>query len=277
MNKFINLTTILLIICLVLTACGGEKTYKVFPFDGDTEIFGNLKDNIIVSKKDPAVLSIDNDNKTIKIIIPIELTKSIYGDLDNYEFFIGAQIYDKGEERIEFEKDNYEFIANNLYNDEKQNLSTIEELKAFLSKSKGAKTNLEIKLVLNNLPNNINEMLSKAKFYMLECEKEEKGKYNFDDDDYYDDDYDTPSYSNKTNQDWDNILDSYENYIEEYIKLLKKANSGDMSALIEYMEYMEKAMDLAEKMEDAEGEMNATQATRFTKLQAKLANAAANM
>lgn len=85
------------------------------------------------------------------------------------------------------------------------------------------------------------------------------------------------SISSKGSEDWDALLKSYENYIDQYIKLMKKAKGGDMSAMTEYAEMMEKAVDLQEKMENAGDEFSATQMAKFTKLQAKLATAAAEM
>ncbi len=83
--------------------------------------------------------------------------------------------------------------------------------------------------------------------------------------------------ASKRNNDIDAYLKSYEEYVDQYIKLMKKAKDGDMSAMTEYAEYMEKATDLSEKMEKAESEMSSAQMAKFMKIQAKLSQAAANM
>lgn len=83
--------------------------------------------------------------------------------------------------------------------------------------------------------------------------------------------------SSSNSKDWDEILESYEEYIDKYIALLKKTQNGDMDAMTEYAEMMEKATDLAEKLEDADDELSTTQASKFLKLQTKLANAAMEM
>lgn len=88
------------------------------------------------------------------------------------------------------------------------------------------------------------------------------------------------SYSSKktvSNEDWDKVLKSYESYIDQYIKLMKKAANGDASAMTEYASMMEKATDLSEKMNNAGDDLSASQMTKFMKLQTKLANAAADM
>ena len=96
------------------------------------------------------------------------------------------------------------------------------------------------------------------------------------DDEPDDEDYDEPTISTKS-EDWDAILKDYETFIDKYISLMKKAKNGDMTALAEYSEYMEKATELSEKLGNAGGNLTATQAAKFAKLQTKLANAAANL
>jgi ABC-type glycerol-3-phosphate transport system substrate-binding protein len=85
------------------------------------------------------------------------------------------------------------------------------------------------------------------------------------------------STSSKSSEDWDAILKSYDDYIEKYIKLMKKAKSGDISALSEYPSMLEKATDLSDKLKNAGSELSASQAAKFLKLQTKLANAALDL
>lgn len=87
------------------------------------------------------------------------------------------------------------------------------------------------------------------------------------------------SLSEKTtnNTDWDKVLKSYESYINQYIKLLKKAKKGDVSAITEYSKMMEKASDLSDKLANAGDDLTSSQIAKFVKLQTKLTNAVANM
>ena len=96
------------------------------------------------------------------------------------------------------------------------------------------------------------------------------------DDEPDDEDYDEPTISTKS-EDWDAILKDYEVFIDKYISLMKKAQSGDMTALTEYTEYLEKATALSNKLGNAGSNLSASQAAKFAKLQAKLAKAAANL
>ena len=75
---------------------------------------------------------------------------------------------------------------------------------------------------------------------------------------------------------WDEILDDYEKVVNNYVKVYSKAMAGDFSALSSYMDLLEDAEDLAEELEDAEDEMSISQMERYTKITAKLTEAALN-
>lgn len=79
------------------------------------------------------------------------------------------------------------------------------------------------------------------------------------------------------NTNWDKVLADYEAYTDKYIKLLKKANAGDMSAMTEYVEMLEKAQEFQESLENADDDLTSAQMQKFTKIQMKLANAAAGL
>lgn len=65
------------------------------------------------------------------------------------------------------------------------------------------------------------------------------------------------------NNDYDKLLDSYEKYVNQYLKFAKKAASGDVSILTEYAELMKKTTDLASKLESAQGKMSSKQMNRY--------------
>lgn len=73
---------------------------------------------------------------------------------------------------------------------------------------------------------------------------------------------------------WDEVLDEYEEFVDQYVKFFKKAQAGDMSALTEYMECLESAVSLQEKLEDAESDLSMAQVKRLNKIILKIANAA---
>ena len=65
---------------------------------------------------------------------------------------------------------------------------------------------------------------------------------------------------------WDELLDSYEEFVDEYISLMKKAQDGDMDAISEYTTYMQKAQKLGEKFSKAQGNMSTEQWARYTQI-----------
>gem|GEM_PF-3843139 len=77
-----------------------------------------------------------------------------------------------------------------------------------------------------------------------------------------------------SSDDWDSVLNDYEAFVDKYIALLKKANSGDMSALNEYVSYMQKAQGLAEKLSGASGNMTSAQMNRYLSITQKMSSAA---
>lgn len=92
-----------------------------------------------------------------------------------------------------------------------------------------------------------------------------------------DDDSDLTSSSSSSSSgstDWDEVLNSYERYVDKYVALAKKAKNGDMDALNEYSEYMQEAIDLNEKLSNAKGELSVQQVARLNKIAIKMSKAA---
>lgn len=85
------------------------------------------------------------------------------------------------------------------------------------------------------------------------------------------------SCSSTGSADWDSMLDSYEQYVNKYIALLKKASNGDMTAMAEYAGLMQKAQELSDKMNGAQGDMSASQWARYMKITTKMTTAAQEM
>ena len=92
--------------------------------------------------------------------------------------------------------------------------------------------------------------------------------------DYEDDDVSDQS-SGSTS--WDQLLASYEKYVDKYIAFMKKANNGDMSAMSEYPKFLQSAQDLSEKLQKAQGDLTPAQWSKYKKIQQKMINAAQNM
>ena len=85
------------------------------------------------------------------------------------------------------------------------------------------------------------------------------------------------STSSASSSDVDALLKSYEEYIDKYIAIIKKAKNNDMTALAEYPGLMQKAQELGDKIESCKGDLTSAQLAKFNKLHAKLLKAAQEM
>ena len=75
----------------------------------------------------------------------------------------------------------------------------------------------------------------------------------------------------------DEYLTSYEEYVNKYISLMKKAADGDMDVVTEYTELLKEAEKLGKKIEKVEGEMTAEQIAKFQQIQEQLMKAESEM
>ena len=82
---------------------------------------------------------------------------------------------------------------------------------------------------------------------------------------------------NTIDKKWDKLLDSYESYVNQYIKLLEKVAKGDMDAMLEYPTYLQKAQDLSKQLEKAKGDISPEQLKRYNKINLKMLKAAEKM
>lgn len=97
------------------------------------------------------------------------------------------------------------------------------------------------------------------------------------DEDVEDEDYDENDSSSSTNEDWDALLKSYEQFVDKYIAYMKKAAKGDTNALSEYPSLLEKAEEFGNKLEHGEDYMSASQWAKYMKITQKMLSAASNI
>lgn len=110
---------------------------------------------------------------------------------------------------------------------------------------------------------------SAASYSYDEYDTEDYDSYEPDD---YSDSHSSGSSGGSVNV--DKLLDSYESYVNQYIKVAKKIANDDMSALSEYPSLYSKAQDLSDKLEKAHGQMSSAQWERYSKLTVKMVEAA---
>lgn len=76
---------------------------------------------------------------------------------------------------------------------------------------------------------------------------------------------------------FDELLSEFESYVDQYIKVLKKAKSGDLSAITEYPSLFEKAQSLQSSLTNSKDDMSPSQVKKLLKIQKKLIEAAQNL
>lgn len=73
--------------------------------------------------------------------------------------------------------------------------------------------------------------------------------------------------------DWDSALDEYEQYMDEYMKFIKKGQAGDATAMLDAAELMSKAESAGKHLDEAKDELTAKQIKKLTKIQNKMLTA----
>lgn len=79
-------------------------------------------------------------------------------------------------------------------------------------------------------------------------------------------DENTEAQTDTGSEDWDALLDTYDEYATEMISYMKKISQGDQSVLIDYNDLMDKAKELNQKMSGAQGNMTQEQWNRYIEI-----------
>lgn len=77
----------------------------------------------------------------------------------------------------------------------------------------------------------------------------------------------TEDNSSSSSEDYDAVLDEYEEYTNKLLSMLKKVEAGDMSAYADYMGLVESMTSLDKKLANAKKEMTTAQVARFLRIQ----------
>lgn len=277
--KYLSFAVLLL--CLASCGKGDENsvTLKV-----ETEL-GPLADYIKVTDQEVVVKMSDEkedgaDCKVITSSLALEVIKSV---ASNYSFYFDVVVLDKDHVEIgTLPYFNIESISD-YDNGDLSNVLLAGSLRAQMKDSdKVAKITPEDQEELNKIfkegayivikPNDPNAKYEEYKGKSSNAEVVESS-----DDTITEDEDIAVSSSSSSSQDWDAMLDSYEEYVDNYISLLKKAANGDKSAMAEYPALMKKAQEFGNEMRNAQGSMSASQLARYTKISTKMLKAAQEM
>ena len=276
--KFLKyLSFAVLLACLA--SCGGSKDSVTLKVEAE---LGPLADYIKVTDREVVVKMSDEkkesvDYKVITSSLALEVTKSV-ATKSGFDFEV--EVLDKDHVKIATLPDFDIESISDYDNGEFNNVLYAGTVRAQMKrKRKVAKFTPEDQEEWNKIlkegayivikPRNSHEKFVEYKGKSSNTEViESSSDTNTEDDD------ESISSSSTSSADWDSMLDSYEQYVNKYIALLKKAAEGDMTALAEYPALMEKAQECSKKMENAQGDMSASQWARYMKITKKMAKAA---
>jgi hypothetical protein len=232
-----------------------KKETKLIP--SSINIDGNLSNEISIVQNAPHSITIINEYQTeVKIKLKVKKGNNATNS-DNDEILGSLEFFDSDDVPISgfpTEFDDYEARVKlcSILN------SNIDTESWITLKMKGNIEKLPLKLSKFKLSLNI-----------------EKNKYGYSSNNDVDNSYTNESGSvSSGSSNFDELIRSYEKYIDQYIVLMKKAKNNDMSALSEYPTMMQKAQDLQTKISRVQGQMSPEQVGRFTSLQTKLIQAA---
>jgi hypothetical protein len=260
-------TIFLIALAILINSCGGssstdKKKSGDYNLEVEKTLSGPFSESFEVTK---AVLKISDETFGTKLLVEIKRTSFKLplnpeeaqvcgnGAGKTYEWCITADICGENNLPIETNLDKYGY----------------DPFEKALSLKEGETIWLEFSLSYNS---ELEKDPTKAKKVKLTSSIEKSDLSNSTSNDSSDND----EYSSGS-EDWDAILKSYESYIDQYIKLMKKAKNGDASAINEYASMMEKANDFESKLQNAGEDLSTTQLAKFVKLQTKFANAAMQM
>lgn len=275
---------LMVVLTVCLTSCGGKGNENSVTLKVEAEL-GPLADYIKVKDQEVVVKMSDEkedsvDYKVIQSSLALEVIKSVAA---KYSFDFEVEVLDKDHVKIATLPDFDIESISDYDNGEFNYVLYAGTVRAQMErKRKVAKFTPEDQEKWNKIlkegvyivikPRNSDEKFVeyKGKSSNTEVIESSSGTITEEEDE-------SISSSSTSSKDWDSMLDSYEEYVDKYIVLVKKAAKGDMTAMAEYARLMQKAQELSDKINGAQGDMSASQWARYLKITTKMTKAAQEM
>lgn len=275
---------LMVVLTVCLASCGGKGDENSVTLKVEAEL-GPLADYIKVTDQEVVVKMSDEkkdseDYKVIQSSLALEVIKSVAA---KYSFDFEVEVLDKDHVKIatlpDFDIESISDYDNGEFNHVLYAGTVRAQMKR---KRKVAEFTPEDQEEWNKIlkegayivikPRNSDEKFVEYKGNSSNTEviESSSGTITEDDDE-------SISSSSTGSADWDSMLDSYEQYVNKYIALSKKVSNGDMTAMEEYAGLMQKAQELSDKMNGAQGDMSASQWARYMKITTKMTTAAQEM
>lgn len=270
MKKLFGLLTLAVCTMLFLASCGGAKDATKELDISSAEVLGDSADIVsVVDGKYTLVGKVTTDiTQTLSIKIKLKLEEPI--SEKDIEIGYGWQV------EI-LDKNGTSLIDNLVLKTEE-----ISKLKKFVTESEeGAEEEFTFEYNLGNddLYSKIMEEANGLTLNGVSYRKSDNGYISTSDESAEEEttsDEDTET-ADVSSGDFDDVLNAYNEYVDKYIAYCKKAAKGDMSALSEYPELMQKAQEFGEKLQNAQGDATPEQWAKYMKIQAKFTKAIQEM
>ena len=260
---------LMVVLTVCLTSCGSKNR------SGSKESFDVTVDNTTIGGKLSQYFSLEDKTYKYQKVeegewgyddVTVEL-KCIQPLPENLRAYIGVEVLDENGTIISAGKADY-----NSFNDyevlRQATPGQVVTVKIINRESLGENTPAKIRL------SSIVEEEEEPSGSSSSSESSDDSSVSSDDSS---DEDESISSSSTSSKDWDSMLDSYEEYVDKYIVLAKKAAKGDMTAMAEYAGLMQKAQEISDKMNGAQGDMSASQWARYLKITTKMTTAAQEM
>lgn len=270
MKKLFGLLTLAVCTMLFLASCGGAKDATKELDVSSAEVLGDSADIVsVVDGKYTLVGKVTTDiTQSLSIKIKLKLEKPISEKDIEIGYGWQVEILDKN--------------GTSLIDDLALKTEEISKLKKFMTESEeGAEEEFTFEYNLGNgdLYSKIMEEANGLALNGVTYRKTDNGYIGASDESTEEEttnDEDAEA-TDVSSGDFDEVLDAYSEYVDKYIAYCKKAAKGDMSALSEYPELMQKAQEFGEKLQNAQGDATPEQWAKYMKIQAKFIKAVQEM
>jgi hypothetical protein len=280
--KKVGTLIVLALFFLTITSCSGHDELDITV--DNVEISGNNSDLISVV---PGTYSIVKTERGLAIKVKFKLEKTIYNadSVDTYAISGGGIEFDNFSDGLTLvctDTNGMSIGTKFDLGEESLDIDANASFKKFLTSSAGT----EKEFIFSSSTSDTKDVMTKTKGFKIEgmSVSVQSGDYpissSTDDSNVSDttssstSDEASVSSDDSSIGDVDAALDEYEQYVNKYIRMMKKASKGDPTAIAEYAEMLQSAQNFQEKLDNAKEDFTSAQMARLVKIEAKLMKAA---
>lgn len=280
-TKAINIIAILVLAMALMASCGGKKDGNKLELDvTNAKVEGDSAEVISIVDGKYTIVGTEKGQMGQELYIKVKLrlerpVNAAYNQVFFTSPFHGIMILDKNnlpmlENPLPVQDPDalLKFITEGKAGDEKEisfafTMLNEEQFKKILSEA--------VTIKFSGMSYNINDIIPPA----------EDSQQTVSEDAAVSDEGETAEGvdegGSESSEDVDELLADYEQYYDSYIKMIRKANKGDVTALADYADMLQKLQEIGNKIENVKGDLDAKQLAAFNRIHNKLLKAAQEM